>query len=195
MICLNTQRSPVLWLTPCQSSAVWNNYHNTTGGKLFSLVDKIILTYIHSSIFRNIEIIIWSKLAIGFFGCTIFLFLFFQSEQKKSVGLQRPRFPSPRGPPRLFRPVGPRSLRGAPPPSPLFMRPPVIRLNDPSLPVSLGPRPARSEPVTKVRPIPPPALVLGSQPNNTLAKLAVLEEMDVSVSGSVKRLMVKQLRF
>ena len=76
------------------------------------------------------------------------------------------------------------------------MRPPVIRLNDPSLPVSLGPRPVRSEPVTKVRPaVPAPSLVLGSQPNNTLAKLAVVEEMDVSVSGSVKKLMVKQLRF
>ena len=174
---------------------VWSNYHNTTGGKLFSLLAEIILTYTHFAIIQNIEIIICSKLAIGFFSCTIFLFLFFQSEQKKSVGLQRPRFASPRGPPRLFRPVGPRSLRGAPPPSPLFMRPPVIRLNDPSLPVSLGPRPVRSEPVTKVRPIPPPTLVLGSQPNNTLAKLPVVQEMDVSVSGSVKKLMVKQLRF
>lgn len=72
MICLNTPRPPVLWLTSCESTGlvaggVWDNYHKTTGGKLFSLVDRIILTYIHFSIIRNIEIIISSKLALGYF--------------------------------------------------------------------------------------------------------------------------------
>ena len=56
---LNT---PVLWLTPRETTGgVWNNYQNSTGGKLFSLADKTILTYIHFSIILNIEIIICSK--------------------------------------------------------------------------------------------------------------------------------------
>ena len=58
------------------------------------------------------------------------------------------------------------------------MRPPVIRLNDPSQPVSRGPGPAKSDPVTKVRPS--LSLVLASpQP-------ALLDQMDVSGSDPIK---------